>query len=63
MYTFLYRLQEGRGGSALRAAWKKPGDTKFEIIPSSAFYYKSNIPEPKVTVLDTEKYNPNKHSK
>lgn len=36
-HVFVYRMEEGVGGQAARAAWKKPGDSAFSVIPRDAF--------------------------
>lgn len=36
-HNFVYRMEEAWGGEAARAAWKKPGDADFSVIPASAF--------------------------
>ncbi|MHB8927067.1 MAG: fibronectin type III domain-containing protein [Bacillota bacterium] len=36
-HKFIYRMEQGLGGLAARAAWQKPGDSSFSVIPRDAF--------------------------
>lgn len=42
LHTFVYRMEEGGGGQDAHAAWKKPGDSAFSVIPVAAFGVNEN---------------------
>ena len=53
-HKFEYAMQQGSGGAAWRAAWKKPSDTAIDYIPAESFFIKPNVITSKGGVILTD---------
>ncbi|MFB6203284.1 MAG: PA14 domain-containing protein [Candidatus Nanohaloarchaea archaeon] len=60
-HTFRVRVQEHTGGSGVSVAWKRPGESSFQVIPSDRFYrlrYEDSGTYTSPVLSDSQKFDP-----